>query len=186
MCRLWPSSSVPWTSAAGWPAVGRAVPRLCTLCSRSTPSWAVAPPESAAGEPALSHRSALPDCALSRPHCALLCPHCALPTPCSLEGDEFETDEENLAAWQELFRQRHYWAAEVGPATFIGLSTVRFRRCVCVWSSGLAPGAGLKVLHRWGYMLPCCSGCGAVYPGLPSNASAPCTSLYLTGSRSPA
>ena len=47
---------------------------------------------------------------------------------CSLEGDEFETDEENLAAWQELFRQKHYWAAEVGPATFIGLSTVRFRR----------------------------------------------------------
>lgn len=44
-----------------------------------------------------------------------------------LEGDEFETDEENLAAWQEAFRQRHYWAADVGPATFIGLSTVRFR-----------------------------------------------------------
>jgi 3',5'-cyclic AMP phosphodiesterase CpdA len=49
-----------------------------------------------------------------------------------LEGDEFETDEDNLAAWQELFRQKHYWAAEVGPATFIGLSTVRFRRCGCV------------------------------------------------------
>ncbi|PSC75593.1 calcineurin-like phosphoesterase [Micractinium conductrix] len=44
-----------------------------------------------------------------------------------LEGDEFETDEENLAAWQEAFRQKHYWAADVGPATFIGLSTVRFR-----------------------------------------------------------
>lgn len=57
---------------------------------------------------------------------------CHLPTTfifCSLEGDEFETDEENLAAWQELFKQKHYWAAEVGPATFIGLSTVRFRRC---------------------------------------------------------
>lgn len=49
---------------------------------------------------------------------------------CSLEGDEFETDEENLAAWQQAFRQRHYWAVDVGPATFIGLSTVRFRRCV--------------------------------------------------------
>lgn len=44
-----------------------------------------------------------------------------------LEGDEFETDEENLAAWQAAFRQKHYWAADVGPATFIGLSTTRFR-----------------------------------------------------------
>ncbi|KAL4854283.1 hypothetical protein ACK3TF_004974 [Chlorella vulgaris] len=44
-----------------------------------------------------------------------------------LEGDEFETDEENLAAWHEAFKQKHFWAAEVGPATFIGLSTVRFR-----------------------------------------------------------
>lgn len=47
----------------------------------------------------------------------------------SLEGDEFETDEDNLAAWHEAFKQKHFWAAEVGPATFIGLSTVRFRRC---------------------------------------------------------
>lgn len=44
-----------------------------------------------------------------------------------LEGDEFETDEENLAAWHETFCQKHFWAADVGPATFIGLSTVRFR-----------------------------------------------------------
>ena len=27
----------------------------------------------------------------------------------------------------QAFGQRHYWAADVGPATFIGLSTVRFR-----------------------------------------------------------
>ena len=28
-----------------------------------------------------------------------------------LEGDEFETDEENLAAWQQTFGHKHYWAA---------------------------------------------------------------------------
>lgn len=44
-----------------------------------------------------------------------------------LEGDDFETDEENLAAWQQAFSQRHYWLARLGPATLIGLSTVRFR-----------------------------------------------------------
>ncbi|GLC33772.1 hypothetical protein PLESTB_000113900 [Pleodorina starrii] len=44
-----------------------------------------------------------------------------------LEGDEFETDEENLAAWSQAFRQPHYWAAELGPARVVGLSTVRFR-----------------------------------------------------------
>eukprot|EP00890_Picochlorum_soloecismus_P006210 jgi/Picsp_1/6590/NSC_03933-R1_protein len=44
-----------------------------------------------------------------------------------LEGDEFETDEENLSAWHKTFRQRHYWASKVGPVTFIGLSTVKFR-----------------------------------------------------------
>lgn len=44
-----------------------------------------------------------------------------------LEGDEFETDEENLAAWHQAFKQRHYWACDLGPATLIGLSTVRFR-----------------------------------------------------------
>jgi hypothetical protein len=26
-----------------------------------------------------------------------------------LEGHEFETDEENLAAWRKVFGQRHYW-----------------------------------------------------------------------------
>lgn len=44
-----------------------------------------------------------------------------------LEGDEFETDEANLAAWHAYFGQRHYWTADVGPATLIGLSTTRFR-----------------------------------------------------------
>jgi hypothetical protein len=47
---------------------------------------------------------------------------------CSLEGNEFESDEANLEAWQQMFQQRHYWAVDVGPATFIGLSTTRFRR----------------------------------------------------------
>lgn len=44
-----------------------------------------------------------------------------------LEGDEFETDEENLSTWKSTFKQNHYWRADVGPATLIGLSTVRFR-----------------------------------------------------------
>lgn len=44
-----------------------------------------------------------------------------------LEAAEMETDEENLAAWQEAFGQRHFWAADLGPATVVGLSTVRFR-----------------------------------------------------------
>ena len=68
----------------------------------------------------LSHAAAFP----SLPFPAFFCVFLVS----SLEGDEFETDEENLAAWQQLFRQQHYWAVDVGPATFIGLSTVRFRR----------------------------------------------------------
>jgi hypothetical protein len=44
-----------------------------------------------------------------------------------VEGAEFETDEENLAAWHNRFKQRHYWASDLGPATLIGLSTTRFR-----------------------------------------------------------
>ena len=56
----------------------------------------------------------------------------ALPTALVLgnhdvEGSEFETDEENLAAWHSRFKQRHYWSADLGPATLIGLSTTRFR-----------------------------------------------------------
>jgi len=56
----------------------------------------------------------------------------ALPTAMVLgnhdvEGDEFETDEANLAAWHSTFKQRHYWSADLGPATLIGLSTTRFR-----------------------------------------------------------
>lgn len=44
-----------------------------------------------------------------------------------VEAHDVQTDEENVANWREVFSQRHYWAADVGPATFIGLSTVRFR-----------------------------------------------------------
>ncbi|KXZ48613.1 hypothetical protein GPECTOR_26g516 [Gonium pectorale] len=44
-----------------------------------------------------------------------------------LEGEEFETDEENLAAWSEAFNQPHYWAADLGHARLVGLSTVRYR-----------------------------------------------------------
>jgi Calcineurin-like phosphoesterase len=56
----------------------------------------------------------------------------ALPTAMVLgnhdvEGAEFETDEENLGAWHSTFKQRHYWSADLGPATLIGLSTNRFR-----------------------------------------------------------
>ena len=44
-----------------------------------------------------------------------------------LEGDEFETDEENLAAWQDAFGQNHFWSSKIGRVSFVGLSTVRFR-----------------------------------------------------------
>lgn len=44
-----------------------------------------------------------------------------------LEGEEFETDEENLEAWQREFGQRHYWAADLGRVLAVGLSTTRFR-----------------------------------------------------------
>jgi len=44
-----------------------------------------------------------------------------------LEGEEFDTDLDNLQAWQRVFRQHHYWAEECGGAVCIGLSTTRFR-----------------------------------------------------------
>jgi len=44
-----------------------------------------------------------------------------------LEAHDVETDERNVADWSRAFSQRHHWAADVGPATFVGLSTVRFR-----------------------------------------------------------
>jgi hypothetical protein len=54
-----------------------------------------------------------------------------------LEGDEFDSDAANLAAWQEAFQQHHYWALPLGPVLAIGLSTVRFRsnahRCAVCW-----------------------------------------------------
>eukprot|EP01025_Chloroclados_australasicus_P048044 TRINITY_DN5431_c0_g1_i3.p1 TRINITY_DN5431_c0_g1~~TRINITY_DN5431_c0_g1_i3.p1 ORF type:complete len:489 (+),score=62.67 TRINITY_DN5431_c0_g1_i3:838-2304(+) len=44
-----------------------------------------------------------------------------------LEGEEFLSDEENLATWQEAFQQNHYWAMDYGCCVAIGLSTVKFR-----------------------------------------------------------
>lgn len=44
-----------------------------------------------------------------------------------LEGDEFETDAENLSVWREKFAQNHYWSSKIGRVTFVGISTVRFR-----------------------------------------------------------
>ncbi|BDA46759.1 probable 3',5'-cyclic adenosine monophosphate phosphodiesterase Cpd at N-terminal half [Coccomyxa sp. Obi] len=44
-----------------------------------------------------------------------------------LEGEDFETDEENLAAWRQVFGQRHYWSMELSNVVCIGISTVRFR-----------------------------------------------------------
>lgn len=44
-----------------------------------------------------------------------------------LEGEEFEADEANLAAWHAAFGQRHFWSVDCGPATLVGLSTTRFR-----------------------------------------------------------
>eukprot|EP00193_Tetraselmis_chui_P009181 CAMPEP_0177753994 /NCGR_PEP_ID=MMETSP0491_2-20121128/1768_1 /TAXON_ID=63592 /ORGANISM="Tetraselmis chuii, Strain PLY429" /LENGTH=568 /DNA_ID=CAMNT_0019269339 /DNA_START=71 /DNA_END=1779 /DNA_ORIENTATION=- len=45
-----------------------------------------------------------------------------------LEGEEFKTDEDNLAAWLRTFCQdTHYWSKDLGAVLAIGLSTVRFR-----------------------------------------------------------
>ncbi|CAI7770825.1 unnamed protein product [Closterium sp. NIES-53] len=45
-----------------------------------------------------------------------------------LEGSEFESDERNLLAWKDAFRQEHYWRRDLGDAgVCLGLSTVRFR-----------------------------------------------------------
>ena len=45
-----------------------------------------------------------------------------------LEGACFPTDAENLDAWSACFGGRpHCWAADLGPAVAVGLSTVRFR-----------------------------------------------------------
>ena len=101
------------------------------------------------------------------PFPTLLCQ--SLPCPCSLEGDEFETDEENLAAWHETFCQKHFWAADVGPATFIGLSTVRFRR----WGLWVGGGCGGSIMFPGGGLA--CAACraparlpAASPPGLPT------------------
>ena len=65
-----------------------------------------------------------------------------LPPPCrSMEGAEFVTDEDNLAAWHRRFRQHHCWAVDVGPATFIGLSTTRFRRWGWTWAGAMPGGS---------------------------------------------
>ncbi|KAG2492808.1 hypothetical protein HYH03_008968 [Edaphochlamys debaryana] len=44
-----------------------------------------------------------------------------------LEGEDFETDEENLAGWEQVFGQPHYWAADLGVARVVGLSTIKHR-----------------------------------------------------------
>ena len=44
-----------------------------------------------------------------------------------LEGDEYETDEENLGVWKQVFDQPHHWAHRLGPALLVGLSTTRYR-----------------------------------------------------------
>lgn len=54
-------------------------------------------------------------------------PHAMVLGNHDLEGEEFESDEENLKAWRQTFKHRHYWSVDVGPATVIGLSTTRFR-----------------------------------------------------------
>eukprot|EP00198_Chlamydomonas_reinhardtii_P010879 XP_001700216.1 predicted protein [Chlamydomonas reinhardtii] len=50
-----------------------------------------------------------------------------------LEGDEFETDGENLAAWKEVFGQPHFWSADLGRARIVGLSTERYRSNINWW-----------------------------------------------------
>lgn len=62
------------------------------------------------------------------PACLLVC------LPVDLEGDEFEEDAANLAAWQEAFDQHHYWALPLGPVLAVGLSTVRFRSNAHRWA----------------------------------------------------
>jgi len=44
-----------------------------------------------------------------------------------LEDASLDSDEENLEAWRQAFRQSHYWSSKLGNVTFVGLSTVRFR-----------------------------------------------------------
>lgn len=44
-----------------------------------------------------------------------------------LEGTEFDTDDENLAAWQHAFGHHHHWAHDIGPCVLVGLSTTRYR-----------------------------------------------------------
>ncbi|GFR41890.1 hypothetical protein Agub_g2676, partial [Astrephomene gubernaculifera] len=44
-----------------------------------------------------------------------------------LEGEEFESDEENLEAWSQVFQRPPYWCAQLGVARVVGLSTVRYR-----------------------------------------------------------
>ena len=43
-----------------------------------------------------------------------------------LESLDFVSDEENLAAWQDVFGA-HHWVREHGPAVLVGMSTTRFR-----------------------------------------------------------
>jgi hypothetical protein len=71
-------------------------------------------------------------------------------TATDLEGDEFEQDAVNLAAWQEAFQQHHYWAMPLGPALAVGLSTVRFRSNVYRWDQGCCSSGMMLIVkeHR--------------------------------------
>lgn len=54
-------------------------------------------------------------------------PHVLITGNHDLEGEEFDTDAENLVAWQEVFQQPHNWHAKLGPLLLVGLSTTRYR-----------------------------------------------------------
>jgi hypothetical protein len=38
-----------------------------------------------------------------------------------MEGSQFDTDEENLTAWQQCFKQHHCWVRDAGPAVLVGM-----------------------------------------------------------------
>ena len=111
-----------------------------------------------------------------------------------LEGVEFDSDSDNLAAWGAAFEQSHCWARDVGPCVLFGLSTTRYRDNVLshhevhvdaaqlewfeaalaevaprkpavVFTHAPPLGCGLKVLNE----LHIKNRCGAVRIPLPSN-----------------
>lgn len=44
-----------------------------------------------------------------------------------LEGVQYDSDPDNLAAWEAVFQQSHFWVRDAGPCVMIGLSTTRYR-----------------------------------------------------------